>query len=479
MSASIAPTSSPLDPAAIDELAANLRGALIRSGDVNYDEARPVWNGMIDRRPAAVARCRGVADVVDCVRFAASHELPLAVRGGGHNVAGFGTCDDGLVIDLSPMSAVRVDPERRTVRAEGGATWGDVDRETQRFGLAVPGGIYSLTGIAGLTLGGGQGWLRRAYGMSCDHLISADVVTAGGDLLVASESERSDLFWASRGGGGNFGVVTSFEYRLQPVGPIVAFAAAVYPVEETAEVMAAYRDFISDAPDELTTQATWWNIPAVPTFPTGIHNRPVIILSGASSGDVAEGMARLQPLRTAGTALLDLSSPLPYVALQQLFDPFFPSGERHYWKSLYLAELNDSAIAEIESWVARRPSPNSIVVVWPLGGAFARVPADATAAGDRDAPYLLEVLANWTGPEESERNVAWAQNCCAAMERFGAGKTNLNFPGLGEDPRFVRSAVGRNYDRLVTVKRRYDPTNLFRLNQNVDPRSPVDSSDGE
>ena len=243
---------------------------MIQPGDPAYDEARQVWNGMIDRRPAVIARCRGVADVVACVRFAADHDLLLAVRGGGHNVAGFGTCDGGLVIDLSAMRGVRVDPERRTVRAEGGATWGDLDRETQLFGLAAPGGILSKTGIAGLTLGGGQGWLRRTHGMSCDNLISADVVTADGRLLVASETENADLFWALRGGGGNFGVVTSFEYRLHPVGPMVAFAGPVYPLEQSARVMAGFRDFVADAPDEINALATWWSIPAVPGFPRGV-----------------------------------------------------------------------------------------------------------------------------------------------------------------------------------------------------------------
>ncbi|HEU5431768.1 MAG TPA: FAD-binding oxidoreductase [Thermomicrobiales bacterium] len=481
MSASIAQTSFPLDAAAVDELAANLRGELVRPGDPAYDEARRVWNGMIDRRPAAIARCRGVADVVAGVRFAAARGLPLAVRGGGHSVAGFATCDSGLVIDLSPMRGVRVDPQCRTVRAEGGATWGDVDRETQLFGLATPGGIFSLTGIAGLTLGGGQGWMRRAYGMSCDNLISADVVTAAGELLVASDTENSDLFWALRGGGGNFGIVTSFEYRRHPVGQMVAFAGAVYPVEDAASVMAAFREFVADAPDDVSAQATWWTMPAVPAFPAAVHNRPAIVLAGVSAGPVDAGMDLLRPLRECATPILDLSSPLPYRALQQLFDPFFPAGQRHYWKSLYLSGLSDAAISEMEQWAARRPSPDSMLALWALGGAFAGVDADATAAGDRQAPYVLEVLANWIEPGESERNVAWARECCAAMERFGAGKTNLNFPGLGEDPQFVRMAVGRNYDRLVALKRRYDPTNLFRLNQNIDPRTtsgPAANGDG-
>jgi FAD/FMN-containing dehydrogenase len=468
-----------LDSVAVGDLAAELAGELIRSGDAGYEEARGVWNGLIDRRPALVARCRGVADVVACVRFAAEHDLLLAVRGGGHNVAGFGTCDGGLVIDLSAMRGVRVDPVRRTVRAEGGATWGDLDRETQLFGLAAPGGIHSKTGIAGLTLGGGQGWLRRTHGMSCDNLLSADVVTADGRLLVASEIENADLFWALRGGGGNFGVVTSFEYRLHPVGPMVAFAGPVYPLEETAHVMAGFRDFVAGAPDAINASATWWSIPAVPGFPEETHGQAVVIVPSVYAGPAAEGEARLMPLRQFGEPILDLSGTLPFTALQQLFDPFFPRRElRHYWKSLYLAGVGDEVVDEIVAWIRRRPSSNSMAAVWALGGALGRVDPNATAIGERTAPFLLEILANWAEPEESEANVAWARDFFAAIERFGAGKTNLNFPGLGEDPRFVREAFGRNYGRLATLKQRYDPANLFRLNQNIDPRDAAESGTG-
>ncbi len=476
MTATTAPI---LDPVAIGELAGKLRGEAIRPGDPAYDEVRQVWNGMIDRRPAVVARCRGVADVVACVRFAADHHLLLAVRGGGHNVAGFGTCDGGLVIDLSAMRGVRVDPVRRTVRAEGGATWGDVDRETQLFGLAAPGGIHSKTGIAGLTLGGGQGWLRRTHGMSCDNLISADVVTADGRLLVASESENADLFWALRGGGGNFGVVTSFEYHLHPVGPMVAFAGPFYPVEETVRVMAGFRDFVADAPDEINALVTWWSIPAAPGFPEELHGREVVILPAMYAGPVAEGEARLMPLRQFAEPILDLSAPLPFTVLQQLFDPFFPRGElRHYWKALYLASLDGEAVDEIVAWMRRRPSPMSMAGVAVLGGALGRVDPDKTAIGERTAPFLFEILANWADPEETEPNVAWARGFFAAMERFGTGKTNLNFPGLGEDPRFVRAAFGRNYGRLAALKQTYDPTNLFRLNQNIDPHDAAVSVTG-
>jgi FAD/FMN-containing dehydrogenase len=467
MTATTAPT---IDQAALDNLAGTLHGEAIRPGDPGYDAARRVWHGMIDRRPALIARCRGVADVIACVRFAAEHQIDLAVRGGGHNVAGFGTCDGGLVLDLSLMRGVRVDPQRRTVRAEGGATWGDVDRETQVFGLAAPGGIVSTTGVAGLTLGGGQGWLRRTYGMSCDNLLSADVVTADGRFLVASETDHSDLFWALRGGGGNFGVVTSFEYRLHPVGPMVAFAGPVYPAEQSAEVMAAFREFVAGAPDEINASVVWWTIPPGPAFPPELHGRAVLILGAVHAGPPAAGEAALAPLRRIAEPLLDLSAILPFTVVQQLFDPFFPHGAlRHYWKSIYLAGLDSEAVAEIVSWVERRPSAMSMASVWALGGAMARVEPEATAAGERSAPYLLEILGNWADPEENEANIRWAREFFSAMERFGTGKTNLNFPGLGEDAQFVRRAVGRNYDRLARVKAVYDPTNLFRMNQNIRP----------
>src|SRR5829696_9587515 len=460
-----------LDAEAIQDLAGDLRGVLVQPGDPTYDEARRVWNGMIDRRPALIARCHGVADVVACVKFAADHGLLLAVRGGGHNVAGFGTCDGGLVIDLSAMRGVRVDPERRTARAEGGATWADLDRETQAFGLAAPGGIFSKTGIAGLTLGGGQGWLRRTHGMSCDNLISADVITADGRLLVASETENADLFWALRGGGGNFGVVTSFEYRLHAVGPIVAFAGPVYPLERTAQVMAGFRDFVTDAPDDINASATWWTIPAVPGFPEKLHGQAVLITGALFAGPATEGEARLMPLRQFAEPILDLSATLPFTALQQIFDPFFPPGQlRYYWKSLYLAGLGSEVVDEIVAWIDSRPSSLSMASVWALGGALGRVDAGATATGERSAPYVLEILANWAAPEETEPNVTWARSFFDAVERFSTGKANLNFPGLGEDPQFVRAAVGQNYGRLAGLKQKYDPTNLFRLNQNIDPR---------
>jgi len=459
-----------LESEAIEGLRTAVGDALVLPGDAAYEAARRVWNGMIDRRPAVVVRCRGVADVMAAVAFARDHEMLLAVRGGGHNVAGFGTCDGGLVVDLSPLRSVRVEPRLRRARVGGGATWADVDRETQVFGLAAPGGIVSTTGVAGLTLGGGQGWLRRTYGMACDSLRSADVVTAEGELVVASEDEHPDLFWALRGGGGNFGVVTSFELELHPVGPTVAFAGPVYPLEDSAAILAGVRRVLADAPDALNLSATWWTIPAAPGFPPELHGRAAVVVGATWIGPPEEGEERLQPLRELGTPILDLSATLPYVALQQIFDPFFPAGAlQYYWKSIYLARLDEEVVSTIAAAAASRPSALSMIGLWALGGAIARVDPASTAAGDRAAPFLLEILANWADPGDADANIRWARELFAAVEPFSTGKTNLNFPGLGDEPDFVRAAFGGTWDRLVEIKRRYDPGNLFRLNQNVDP----------
>jgi FAD/FMN-containing dehydrogenase len=459
-----------LEPGSIDALETELNGRLIRPGDPGYEDGRHVWNGMIDRRPALIARCQDAADVRAAVRFAGEHRLLLAVRGGGHNVAGFGTCDGGLVIDLSRMRDVHVDLDARTARVAGGATLADVDAATQEHGLAIPGGIVSTTGVAGLTLGGGQGWLRRTFGMTCDSLLSAEVVTADGQVVTASEAEHPELFWALRGGGGNFGVVTSFEFRTHPVGPTLAFAGPGYPLERAETVIAAMREFAAAAPDEVNVSATWWTIPAVPGFPEELHGRHVIILGAVHVGPPEEGERLLQPLREVDVPLLDLSASVPYVGLQQMFDPFFPARAlRYYWKSMYLAELGDDAVRTVAESVRARPSESSMVGMWALGGALDRVDPAATATGARGAPFLLEILTSWDDPADDEVNVTWARDLFDAMKPFGTGKTNVNFPGFGDDTDFGRAAFGEQWSRLVEVKRRYDPKNLFRLNQNVDP----------
>jgi FAD/FMN-containing dehydrogenase len=403
------------------------------------------------------------------VQFAGKYELLLAVRGGGHNVAGFATCDGGLVIDLSLMRGIRVDAQKHTARVEAGATWGDLDRETQAFGLAAPGGIVSTTGVAGLTLGGGQGWLRRTYGMTCDSVISADVVTADGEFLTASERDHPDLFWALRGGGGNFGVVTEFEYRLHPVGPIVAFAAPMYSMETAPRILSGFRAFAEAAADEVNVSATFWTIPPVPGFPSHLHGRDVLIVSGIYVGEPERGERVLEPLRVIDEPIFDMSTRLPYTALQQLFDPFFPKGELlYYWKAIYLDSLNDEVVAEIAAASSRRPSSMSMIAVWALGGAMRRMGVEETAVGSRDAPFVVEILANWKDPDATEQNIAWARHLFEAMRRFSSGKPNLNFPGLAEDTKqFVIAAFGPHYERLASVKRKFDPKNLFRLNQNI------------
>jgi FAD/FMN-containing dehydrogenase len=429
---------------------------------------------MIDRRPGLIVRCAGAAGVMDAVAFAREHGLELAVRGGGHNVAGTAVNDGGLVIDLSPMRGVRVDPGARTARAGGGATWGDLDRETQAFGLAAPGGLVSTTGIAGLTLGGGLGWLRRSHGLSCDNLVSADVVTADAELRTVSESQEPDLFWAIRGGGGNFGVVTSFEYRLHPVGPVVTLCAPAYPAEpaDAARAVArGWRDAVASIPDHVSSALLLWTVPPAPDFPPEAHGRRVVIPAAVSIAPPEEAERALAPLRELGAPVVDLSGPIPYTALQAAFDGLFPSGvHRYHWKSLYLDGLGDDVIDALIPRCVERPSPSTIVEEWQLGSAMSRVPADATAFGPRDAPFLLGINSTWADPAETERNVEWTRALWSDVHAFSSGGLYLNFPGMGEEgDALVAAAYGDNRARLAAIKRRYDPANLFRGNMNIAP----------
>jgi FAD/FMN-containing dehydrogenase len=457
---------------AVQEFQTSLRGPLLRPDEGDYEEARRVWNGLIDRRPALIVRCTGVADVIEGVNFARQHHLPLAIHGGGHNAAGNATCDGGLMLDLSPLKGIHVDPKARTARAQGGATWGDLDRETQLFGLAAPGGVVSTTGIAGLTLGGGYGWLRRKHGLSCDNLISVDMVTADGRLLTASETENEDLFWAIRGGGGNFGVVTSFEYRLHPVGPQVTFLGTMYPTEKAGELLPRWRDFMATAPDEFTSQALFWAIPAVPFLPPETHGRRIFAVVGVYLGPVDEGERFIHPLRNLAEPVLDMSGQMPFTAVQTTFDWIFPKGElNHYWKSLHLNHVDSEVIETLLEWVVKRPSERSLVDIWAMGGAVSRVPAGATAIGDRAAPFTLVFNTTWEDPSDTDRNVTWTRDFYQAMLPYSPGSSYLNFPGFGEEENLVKKAYGKNYERLAAIKKKYDPTNLFRLNQNIKPAS--------
>src|SRR5262245_43744222 len=458
-----------IDDRAIDDLGRNLSLQPILPHSAEYDDARRIFNKMIDKRPALIVRCLGVSDVLHAVRFARDHDLIVAVRGGAHNAAGFATCDGGIVIDLSAMRAVRVDAECRLARVEGGATWGDVDRETQAFGLIAVGGIVARTGVAGLALGGGQGWFRRTFGMTCDNLVAADVVTADGRLLSVSATSHPDLFWALKGGGGNFGIVTSFKFHLHPLGPLVAFAGPVYAMDRARLILRRFADFASSAHDEVNVNAVLWSIPAVPVFPQHLHGREVLMIGATYAGSPERGHDVLRPLREFDEPLLDMSTTLSYRSLQQLYDPFFRKGELfHYWKSIYLDRLDADAVDAMLSDAAVRPSPRSLVAVHALGGAMSRIGDDQTPVGNRSAPYLVEVIGSWSEAAHSEQNIVWTRHVFETMHSFSSGKVNPNFSSAGDNnPRFLHAAFGEHYQRLAEVKRRYDPTNLFRLNQNI------------
>ena len=457
--------------ATVEQFKSNFRGDLLTAHDKGYDEARIIWNGMHDKRPALIARCTGVADVLDAVNFSRNHNLLVAVRGGGHNVGGSASCDGGIMIDLSLMKGIRVNSKARTVHAQGGATWGDLDRETQVFGLAAPGGVVSTTGIAGLTLGGGLGWLRRKYGLSIDNLLSVDIVTADGQFHTASESENADLFWGVRGGGGNFGVVTSFEYRLHPVGPMVTLCAPWYPVEMAKTLLQAWKEFMKSAPEELSSSALFWTVPSSPHFPEETHGKRVIILAAVYIGSIEEGERITKPLRELGTPLLDLSGPIPWTAVQSAFDPFFPKKvQLYYFKSLYLSNLHEDTIDAIIPQASNPPEPMVLIALWHYGGAMSRIGEDKTAFTGRDAPFLFSVDAIWTDSKDTQKVVAYSRNFLKEMEPYSTGGMYVNFAGLGEEGEaLVKSAYGANYEKLVALKNKYDPTNLFRLNQNIKP----------
>ncbi len=471
-------TTSPKETDDIQELTGRMRGRVITANDSDYDEARSVRNGLIDRRPAMIVRCHGTADVVDAINFARDHRLLVSVRGGGHNVAGNAINDGGIVIDLGDMRTVLVDPIAKRAYAQGGATWADVDRETQLFGLAAPGGVVSSTGIGGLTLHGGLGWLRRKYGLCIDNLRSVEIVTADGQVRTASANSHPDLYWAVRGAGSNFGVVTLMEFDLHPVGPEILLTAPAYRFEEAAKVLRFYRDFVRDCPDEVSSELLFWSVPANEHFPEELHGEQIVVVPAVYSGDPEEGERILQPTREIAEPLLDLSGRMPYAALQSGFDWAFPKGWLYYWKSLYLNGLSAESMEEILQLGANRPSPEGFVALWQLGGAMSRVAPDATAFGSREAPFLLSFDITWIDAADSERCIAWTRNAWSSMRRFGPGGLYLNFAGFGEDKEtLVRAAYGDNYDRLVELKTKYDPHNLFHMNQNITPMKTAAAAD--
>ncbi len=453
-------------------LSETLRGPVLTPADPGFAAIRAEFNAMHDGEAALVASCTGAADVVDAVNFARAQGLDVAVRGGGHSVAGLSSIDGGMLIDLAPMSGVQVDPERRLAHVQGGALWGDLDRETQAYGLVVPGGVVSDTGVAGLALGGGYGWLRRRYGLSCDHLVEAQLVTAAGELVTASAESHPDLFWAIRGGGGNFGIVTSFTFDLQPLGPIVGFSATMYPLEEVADVMRGWRSYVEGAPNEVTATMVTITFPANPEMPEAIHDRPVAIVGGVYVGDPEEGLAEMQPLRELGTVLFDMSGPTPFSGVQSGFDPLFPRNQlRAYWKSQYLDELSDDAIATFAAKAQARPAPLTLVNMFHMGGAINDVGAEDTAFAERSASYMASIDGMWTDPADDADNIAWVRSAWEAIGEYGTGAVYLNFTGLADEAPTagVDSAFGRNLRRLEEIKARYDPDNFFRLNNNIKP----------
>lgn len=452
----------------LETFSADFRGATIPPDDDDYDETRRVWNGMINKYPAIITRPTGAADAVQAVDFAREHDLPIAIRGGGHNVAGSAVCDGGIVIDLAEMNDVRVDPEAKTVRAGGGATISDVDRETQVFGLATPLGVVSQTGIAGLTLNGGVGHVRRKHGLACDNLVSADIVTADGDVLTASEDRNADLFWALRGGGGNFGIVTSFEYQLHDVGPEIFGLLAFHHGDNAAEALQHFREWAASAPAEASVIPLHMFIPELEEYPQESWDDPGFVFVGCYTGDAAEAKEVFAPLREFAEPIVDFSSPMPYTDLQMVFDEEFPDGRRYYWKGTYIEELTDEVIELIVRRGEESPSHLSTVDLWHLGGTIADIEQDATAFWYRDTSYLLTFEANWDDPRADDENITWVRESLAEVRDLpGAGGTYGNFPGFSEDP--VRAIFGENYDRLTELKTKYDPENVFRLNQNITP----------
>jgi FAD/FMN-containing dehydrogenase len=454
----------------VDGLRAQLRGSLCLPGEAGYDQARTIWNAMIDRRPALVVRAAGVNDVMRAVEFARRHGLKLSIRGGGHNIAGNAVCDDGLMLDLTPMKSVRVDPVKRTARVEPGVTLGEFDRETQAFGLATPLGINSTTGIAGLTLGAGFGWISRTFGLSIDNLLSADVVMADGKLVQTSEANEPDLFWAIRGGGGNFGVVTSFEFKLHPVGPEVLSGLVIHPIAQAGELLRAYRKISAEAPDELAQWFVMRKAPPLPFLPAEWHGKEILVFAACYSGDPAKGEKAMAPLRALGKPIADVIAPHPFVAWQSILDPLLAPGMRNYWKSQSFTTLSDGAIDTMIEFAHKLPSPECELAFAQLGGAINKVAAAATAYPHRDLQYLINIHTRWGNAADDQKCVAWARGLFDALTPHATGGVYVNFMPEDEDAARVRQAAyGANYERLSRLKAKYDPENLFRVNQNIRP----------
>ena len=455
---------------AVRKFKESLRGELIGMEDAGYDDARSLWNAMIDRRPALIARCLGVADVAACVNFARAHGLILSIKGGGHNIAGLAVCEGGLMLDMSRMRGVWVDPTRRTANAQAGCLLGDVDRETQVHGLAAVLGFVSNTGIAGLTLGGGFGYLTRRFGWTSDNVLSIDLVTAGGRVVRASERENSDLYWGLRGGGGNFGVVTSFEYKLYPIGPEVMAGAVAWRAEDAAKVLEMYQTLTEHAPPELTCVAVLRIAPPAPWLSKDVHGKPIVAIFVCDTGPITESANRVAPIKAFGTPVGDILQPRSYVSQQNLLDATQPKGRRYYWKSEYLPKLDGKMLAQAIEHAKRIVSPHSGIVLFPLDGALNRLPDDHSSVGNRDAAAVFNVTASWDKPEDDKANIQWARSAWQDMRSFSTGGTYVNFLTEEEGDERIRAAYGKNYERLVEVKTKWDPENLFQINKNIATR---------
>ncbi|MGH2694085.1 MAG: FAD-binding oxidoreductase [Actinomycetota bacterium] len=457
-----------INESALNELKGSFRGQLVYPEDPSYHEHRKIWNGSIDRFPALIARCAGVADVIAALRFARATGLEVAVRSGGHSFPGLSLCDGGIVIDLGAMKGIRVDPEARTVRAQAGVLLGELDRETQEFGLAVPAGIVTHTGLAGLTLGGGIGWLQRKYGLTIDQLLSVDLITAEGEFVKASETENPDLFWGVRGGGGNFGIVTEFTFRLNPLGPIVVAGPVFWPMEESPNVLRFYREWIADVPDELTTIVVHRKAPPLPVVPPELHGKPVVAVVCCYAGPVEDGEKVVRPLKEFGSPVLDLCVPKPFLVHQAMFDPSFPHGRWYYMRAFDVAELTDEVIDVTAEHALRIKSPHTAFPIFHLGGAIARVDPNETAFNGRGAGHTFNVAATTETSDGFEEEREWARGLWLALESYHES-VYVNFL-MDEGEERIRQAYGaERYERLKALKRRYDPGNFFRLNQNIPP----------
>lgn len=457
-----------VDAESLDSLAASFRGELLCEGDNGYDEARTIWNAMIDRKPAVIARCTGAADVIAAVNFAREHKLLTAIRSIGHNIAGNAVCDNGLMIDLSPMRSVRIDPEARVAHIEPGVTLGDFDKEAQAFGLVTPLGINSTTGVAGLTLGGGFGWLSRKYGMTVDSLVAADVVTADGRFLRASEEENQDLFWAIRGGGGNFGVVTRFEFKLYPLATSRLSGLIVFSLNEASSILKKYREFAAGLDDDTSVWVVLRDAPPLPFLPEKVHGTKVLVLAVFHAGDPDEGEKVIEPLRGFGNVLGEHVGAMPFTAWQAAFDPLLTPGARNYWKSHNFVELNDETIDIAVRYATELPSPQCEIFFAQLGGAVNRVATDATAYPHRDANFVLNVHGRWDETGDDDKCIRWAREFFRETSPFATGGVYINFMTEEETDR-IGSAYGSGYERLLKIKKKYDPENLFRMNQNINP----------